>query len=233
MVSSITQPADRSAAVATDVFEPTARRSNGSDACSRPMGADPTALADAARKAFVHPTAIVEDGASVGAGTRIWHRGHIRTGSRIGVDCTVGFAVYVDTEVVIGDRCKIQNHVSLFRGVALDDDVFVGPSVVFTNDLYPRASSLDWELRATYVHRGASIGANATIVCGIHIGDWSMVAAGAVVTADVPAYGLVVGAPARLRGWVCACGAPLASLSQVLPLHCPRCGRVPDAPGDP
>ena len=107
----------------------------------------------------------------VGNGTRVWHRGHIRDGSRIGRDCTLGFAVYVDTDVVVGDNCKIQNHVSLFRGVVLDDNVFVGPSVAFTNDLYPRAGSLDWDVSSpTHVREGASIGANATIVCGVDIG---------------------------------------------------------------
>ena len=123
---------------------------------------------------FIHASAIVEDGATVGTGTRIWHRGHVREGSRIGRDCTLGFAVYVDTEVVVGDGCKIQNHVSIYRGVVLADDVFVGPSVAFTNDLYPRAGTAEWQVVPTHVDRGASIGANATIVCGVahrRVGD--------------------------------------------------------------
>lgn len=173
----------------------------------------------------IHPSAIVEDGAVVGDGTRIWHLGHVRSGSRIGADCTIGFAVYVDTGVVIGDRCKIQNHVSLYKGVTLEDDVFVGPAVAFTNDRYPRASSTTWEVVATSVRRGASVGANATIVCGVELGAWSMIGAGAVVTTDVPAHGLVTGSPATLRGWVCTCGRPLVRLGEASPERCPHCGR--------
>jgi len=175
--------------------------------------------------AFIHPTAIVEDDAVVGSGTRIWHRSHVRAGSRIGADCTIGFAVYVDTGVTIGDRCKIQNHVSVYRGVVLEDDVFVGPSATFTNDLHPRAGTSDWRVVPTRVRRGGSIGANATIVCGVKLGAWSMVGAGAVVTSDVPAHGLVLGTPARLRGWVCECGRPLARLGEQMPVACTHCGR--------
>jgi UDP-2-acetamido-3-amino-2,3-dideoxy-glucuronate N-acetyltransferase len=173
----------------------------------------------------IHPTAIVEAGAVVGEGTKIWHHSHIRSGSRIGVDCTIGFAVYVDTGVAIGDRCKIQNHVSVYQGVVLEDDVFVGPAVAFTNDRYPRAGSTTWEVVATSVRRGASVGANATIVCGVELGAWSMIGAGAVVTTDVPAHGLVTGSPAMLRGWVCTCGRPLVRLGEAPPKHCPHCGR--------
>jgi UDP-2-acetamido-3-amino-2,3-dideoxy-glucuronate N-acetyltransferase len=177
---------------------------------------------------LIHPTTIIEEGAAVGPGTRIWHRGHVRAGSRIGVDCTLGFAVFIDTGVVIGDRCKIQNHVSVYRGVDLEDEVFVGPAVMFTNDRYPRADSPDWEVLPTHVRRGASIGANATVLSGIEIGPWSTIAAGAVVTADVPAHGLMVGAPARLRGWVCDCGRVLARLGEILPDACSSCGRTCD-----
>jgi UDP-2-acetamido-3-amino-2,3-dideoxy-glucuronate N-acetyltransferase len=173
----------------------------------------------------IHPTALVEDGAVVGPGTKVWHRSHVRATSRIGADCTIGFAVYVDIDVVIGDRCKIQNHVSLFRGVRLEDDVLVGPGGTFANDLYPRASSVDWEIVPTEVRRGVSIGANATIVCGVELGAWSMVAAGAIVTSDVPAHGLVIGTPARLRGWVCICGRPVGRDRLRLPRSCPHCGR--------
>jgi UDP-2-acetamido-3-amino-2,3-dideoxy-glucuronate N-acetyltransferase len=173
----------------------------------------------------VHPTAVVEDGAVVGAGTRIWHHSHVRSGSRIGTRCTIGFAVYVDRDVVVGDRCKIQNHVSLYRGVVLEDHVFIGPAATFTNDLYPRAVPRAWEVIKTHVRRGASIGANATVVCGVDIGRWSMVGAGAVVTADVPAHALVVGTPARVNGWVCICGRVLARLAEEAPVVCPTCGR--------
>ena len=174
----------------------------------------------------IHPTAIVEEGVVVGAGTKVWHRAHLRSGSRIGAGCTIGFAVYVDAGVVIGDRCKIQNHVSLYRGVVLEDDVFVGPSVTFTNDLYPRASSTDWEIVPTTVRLGASLGANATIVCGTQVGRWAMVGAGAVLTQDAPAHGLMLGAPARLAGWVCVCGRPLARLGEPPPERCRSCGRA-------
>jgi UDP-2-acetamido-3-amino-2,3-dideoxy-glucuronate N-acetyltransferase len=175
----------------------------------------------------IHPTAVVEDGAVVGGGTYIWHRSHIRSGARIGAGCTIGFSVYVDAGAVIGDRCKIQNHVSVYRGVVLEDDVFVGPAATFTNDRYPRAGSGDWDIVPTSVRRGASIGANATIVCGVDLGAWSMVGAGAVVTQDVPAHGLVVGTPARLRAWVCSCGHPLAAVGEDLRRRCAHCGRSP------
>jgi acetyltransferase-like isoleucine patch superfamily enzyme len=172
----------------------------------------------------IHPTAVVERGALIGSGTRIWHRSHVRGGSRIGSGCTIGFSVYVDAGVVIGDRCKIQNHVSLYHGLVLEDDVFVGPAVCFTNDRYPRADSVDWRVVPTTVRRGASIGANATIVCGVEIGARAMVGAGAVVTADVPPHALVAGNPARVRGWVCACGRPLARLDEAMPDACAGCG---------
>lgn len=179
--------------------------------------------------AFVHPSALVEERATVGARTSIWHRCHVRAGSRIGEDSNLGFSVYVDTDAVIGNRCKIQNHVSIFRGVVLEDDVFVGPSATFTNDMRPRASSTSWTLVPTFVRRGASIGANATIVCGVELGMWSMVAAGAVVTRDVPAYALVAGTPARQRGWVCECGDVLARGGESIPQTCRTCGRpAPD-----
>jgi acetyltransferase-like isoleucine patch superfamily enzyme len=173
----------------------------------------------------VHPSAIVEPGVTIGAGTRIWHQSHVRTGRRIGADCNLGLAVYVDEDVSIGDRCKIANHVSVFRGVTIEDDVFIGPSVVFTNDRFPRSDPESWELVPTLVRRGASIGANVTVVCGVVLGPWSMVGAGSVVTNDVPAYGLVVGVPSRLRGWVCVCGRPIGDLASTLPEACSGCGR--------
>jgi acetyltransferase-like isoleucine patch superfamily enzyme len=179
--------------------------------------------------ALVHPTAIVEDGAVVGAGTRIWHRSHVRAGCRIGTGCTIGFAVFVDEGVVIGDRCKVQNHASIYRGVVLEDEVFVGPAATFSNDRYPRAGAAGWEIVPTHVRRGASVGANATVVCGVELGRWSMVAAGAVVTHDVPAHGLVVGVPARLRGWACTCGRVLSRPDGDLPETCAHCGRAPAA----
>lgn len=175
-------------------------------------------------EASIHPTATVEDGAVVGARSKIWHRSHIRTGSRIGEDCSIGFSVFVDTGVEIGDRCKIQNHVSVYRGVVLGDDVFIGPSVTFTNDRYPRADSRTWPVVPTHVRDGATIGANATIVCGLEVGARSMIGAGAVVAEDVAPHALVVGGPARQLGWVCRCGRPLARLGEDLPSRCPHCG---------
>jgi len=172
----------------------------------------------------VHPSAIVDDGAVVGQGTRVWHHAHLRTGAAIGRDCVLGKGVYVDTGAVIGHGCKIQNNVSVYRGVTLEDGVFVGPSAVFTNDRLPRAATDDWELVATVVRRGASIGANATIVCGHEIGASAMVAAGAVVTRDVEEHELVAGNPAVRIGWVCDCGR-IASRDHDRPtdLRCEHC----------
>jgi UDP-2-acetamido-3-amino-2,3-dideoxy-glucuronate N-acetyltransferase len=156
--------------------------------------------------AFVHPTADVEDDVTLGSGTRVWRQAHIRSGARIGSGCNVGANVFVDKEVHIGDRVKIQNNVSVYEGVDLADDVFVGPAAVFTNDLNPRATG-GWQLTPTFVRRGASVGANATIVCGNEIGEYGLVGAGAVVTRSVEPHQLVLGNPARGAGWVCRCGA--------------------------
>jgi len=183
------------------------------------------------KKVFIHPTAVVEEGAIIGEGTRIWHFVHVRSGAKIGRNCNIGKDVYIDVGVEIGDNVKIQNGVSVYRGVKLEDDVFVGPYAVFTNDLYPRAFNRDWKVVPTLVKRGASIGANATIVCGVTIGEYAMVAAGAVVTRDVPPHGLVMGNPARLRGFVCYCGKPLRDsdivekTSEHVVFKCPECGR--------
>lgn len=174
--------------------------------------------------AEVHETAAVEADAELGAGTRVWHHGHIRTGARIGSGCNLGGNVFVDAGVRIGDRVKIQNNVSVYRGVTLEDEVFVGPSAVFTNDRFPRAVSPDWDEVPTLVRRGASIGANATLVCGIEIGEYAVVAAGSVVTRSVRPHQIVMGAPARHHGWACACGR-VSSRSVVPPvdLRCDRC----------
>jgi acetyltransferase-like isoleucine patch superfamily enzyme len=154
----------------------------------------------------VHPTAIVEDGADIGAGTSVWHHAHVRAGAHVGTDCVLGKNVYVDIHAEVGDRCKLQNNVSVYHGVHVGDDVFVGPSATFTNDLVPRAFNAEWKVVDTYVLEGASIGANATIVCGVTLGRYSMVAAGATVTRDVADHQLVAGTPARHLGWVCRCG---------------------------
>ncbi len=154
----------------------------------------------------VHSTAIVEGGADIGDGTSVWHHAHVRDGASVGADCVIGKNVYVDTQAAVGDRCKLQNNVSVYHGVHIGDDVFVGPSATFTNDLVPRAFNADWKIVETHVHNGASIGANATIVCGTTLGEYSMIAAGATVTRDVAAHQLVAGTPARHLGWVCRCG---------------------------
>ena len=155
---------------------------------------------------FIEETAIVEAGASLGEGTRVWHHAHIREGAVVGRDCSLAKNVFIDAGVQIGDRVKIQNNVSVYAGVTLADDVFVGPSAVFTNDRHPRSHGIAWDVAPTLVRRGASIGANATVVCPIDIGEWAMVGAGAVVTRDVLAHQLVLGNPARPAGWCCWCG---------------------------
>lgn len=155
----------------------------------------------------IHPTAIIETGAVIGEGTTIWHFAHVRSTAIIGRDCTLGKDVYVDQGVTIGHAVKIQNGVSLYQGVRLGNDVFVGPHVAFTNDLYPRSFGA-WTPVPTHVRNGASIGANATILCGITIGLFAMVAAGSVVTDDVPDHALVMGNPARIVGYVDMFGHP-------------------------
>lgn len=170
---------------------------------------------------FAHPSAIVDDGATIGEGTKIWHFCHVMPGAVIGRRCSFGQNCYVGNTVRLGDNVRVQNNVSLYDGVTLEDDVFVGPSAVFTNVVNPRAAfPRKNEYRATRVGRGASIGANATIVCGHDVGEGAFVAAGAVITKDVPAFALVGGVPAKIMGWVCRCGARLAAT-----LSCPECLR--------
>ncbi len=165
----------------------------------------------------VHPTAIVDVGAKIGDGTHIWHWVHICGNAQIGRDCSFGQNVFVGNDVVIGDNVKVQNNVSIYDSVTLEDGVFCGPSMVFTNVINPRSYvSRKSEYKRTRVGRGASIGANATIVCGNDVGEFAFVAAGAVVTRDVQPYSLVAGVPARHIGWVCRCGERLIDLPQVL-----------------
>jgi UDP-2-acetamido-3-amino-2,3-dideoxy-glucuronate N-acetyltransferase len=172
-----------------------------------------TSLAPAEKQegAFsVHPSAVVDDDVSIGKGSKIWHFSHVLSRSRLGDGCNVGQNVVIGPDVQIGNRCKIQNNVSVYKGVTLEDGVFCGPSMVFTNIYNPRAeiSKMD-QVRPTLVRKGATIGANATIVCGVTVGRYAFVGAGAVVTKDVADHALVVGNPARQIGWVCECGEPV------------------------
>lgn len=178
---------------------------------------------------FAHETACIDAGAQIGAETKIWHFSHISGGASIGQGCTLGQNVFVASGVTVGDFCKIQNNVSLYEGVQLSDYVFCGPSMVFTNVQRPRCKypQRGSEFYApTPVGEGASIGANATIVCGHRIGRHAFIAAGSVVTKDVPDHAIVMGAPARQRGWACECGEKLSEA-----LTCPKCGRA-YAPGE-
>jgi len=159
---------------------------------------------------FVHESSYVDEPCEIGAGTRIWHFSHIMRNSRIGKKCNIGQNVVVSPDCVIGNNVKIQNNVSVYTGVTLEDDVFCGPSMVFTNVINPRSHvERKDEYKDTLVRRGATIGANATIVCGITLGKYALVGAGAVVTRDVPDFGVVYGSPAKLRAWACQCGLML------------------------
>lgn len=179
--------------------------------------------------AFVHPSAEVEDGASIGEHSKVWRFCHVMAGAQIGSHCVLGQNCFVAPGVRIGDRCHIQNNVSVYAGVTLEHDVFVGPSAVFTNVRRPRAAFAQPKsaYTPTLVQHGASIGANATIVCGVTIGQGAFVAAGAVVTRDVPPFALVMGTPARVTGWLCACGQPLQRGAR-RPRHaqCAACQRI-------
>ncbi|MFW5966684.1 MAG: acyltransferase [Persicimonas sp.] len=171
-----------------------------------------------------HETAVVDEGAEIGEGTKVWHFCHVCAGAQIGKGCTLGQNVYVAGGAVVGDGVKIQNNVSIYDGVELADDVFVGPSAVFTNVVTPRAHvSRRDEFVSTRVERGATIGANATVVCGVTIGAYAFIGAGAVVTDDVAPHRLVVGNPARPTGWMCRCGERLDAGPASAPV-CGRCG---------
>lgn len=171
---------------------------------------------------FVHESSYIDDDVQIGEGTKIWHFCHVQKGAKIGEKCSMGQNVNISNNVVVGNGCKIQNNVSLYEGVELEDYVFCGPSCVFTNDLTPRAKYPKGRAgyKKTIVGRGASIGANATIICGHNIGPWAMIASGAVVTKNVPAHALMAGVPAKRIGWVCECGEVLKGR-----FTCPICGR--------
>ena len=172
---------------------------------------------------YVHESSYIDENVSIGDGTRIWHFCHIQSGAVIGENCSFGQNVNVANNVKIGSGVKVQNNVSIYEGVEIEDDVFCGPSMVFTNDLTPRAKYPKGRAgyRRTLLKRGATVGANATIVCGHTVGSWAMIAAGAVVTKDVPNHALMAGVPAKQIGWVCECGAILDGS-----LICKKCGRA-------
>lgn len=174
---------------------------------------------------YVHKSSFVDENVIIGQNTKIWHFCHIQSGARIGSNCSLGQNVNVSNNVTVGNGCKIQNNVSLYEGVELEDDVFCGPSCVFTNDLTPRAKYPKGHAnyKKTLIKQGASIGANATIVCGHNIGEWALIGAGAVVVSNVPAHALMLGIPAVQKGWVCECGQVLEK--EINLYFCSDCGR--------
>ena len=174
---------------------------------------------------FVHESSYVDDGCEIGEGTKIWHFCHVQSGARIGKGCSLGQNVNVSNNVIVGDGCKLQNNVSLYEGVELENNVFCGPSCVFTNDLTPRAKYPKGRAnyKKTLIREGASIGANATIVCGHTVGRCALIGAGAVVTCDVPDFALMLGVPARIAGYACRCGERMSFENDES--ACPECGR--------
>ena len=176
------------------------------------------------KKYYKHPSSYVDEGAAIGKDTKIWHFCHIMPKTKIGKGCNIGQNVFVADDVEIGDNVKIQNNVSVYTGVILEDDVFLGPSMVFTNVINPRSHvNRRGEYMVTRVRRGTTIGANATVVCGTTLGEYSFVGAGAVITKDVPAYALVYGNPAQIHAWICQCGIklPFGESDQI---QCAECG---------
>ena len=200
-------------------------------ACQRSLENSGAPISIGSGEFYAHPSASIDEGCEIGEGTQIWHHTHVMGGARIGEECRIGQNVYVGKDVRVGNHVKIQNNVSVFEGVILEDYVFCGPSMVFTNVFNPRSHvSRKHEFRPTLVKKGATIGANATIVCGHTIGQYAFVGAGSVVTADVPPYALVYGNPAKIRGWMCECGVEVAFRKGVG--TCPGCGRKYTRDGD-
>lgn len=176
------------------------------------------------KKIFVHESTYIDEDVEIGDGTKVWHFSHILKNSKIGSDCTIGQNVMIGPDVTVGNGCKIQNNVSIYKGVKLEDDVFCGPSCVFTNIYNPRAFiDRRKEFMQTIVKRGATVGANATILCGVTIGRYAMVGAGAMVNKDVLDYALVVGVPAKQIGWMCRCGVTLRKFGRDYTTVCENC----------
>lgn len=174
---------------------------------------------------YIHPSAEVAENTTIGKGTKIWHQVHIREQVVIGENCILSKGVYIDAGVTIGNHVKIQNGVSIYKGVLLEDEVYIGPNATFTNDMFPRSISQDWEVIPTILRKGASIGANATILCGVEINQYAMIAAGSVVTENVLPHALMIGSPARLKGFACACGFPFNLQNQNFPRFCFLCNK--------
>ena len=176
---------------------------------------------------YIHSSAFIEEGSSIGHGSKIWHHVQIRSGAKIGNKCVIGKGVFIDANVVIGNNVKIQNYVSVYQGVTVEDNVFIGPHVVFTNDLRPRAEE-NWEITKTTVEKGVSIGANSTVICGIKIGQYAMVGAGSVVTKSIQKHCLVFGNPAKFSSYICFCGNKLDSDSTKNLFTCKKCKKKVD-----
>lgn len=181
---------------------------------------------------FVHPSATVEDGAEIAEGTRVWHQAQVRAGARVGANCILGKGSFVDVDVTIGANCKLQNYAQVFHGTVVEDEVFIGPLAVLTNDRFPRAATpdgglkgdADWAVEGISVRRGASIGAHAVVLPGVEIGAWAIVGAGAVVVKDVEAHRVVVGNPARPLAWAGRCGHVVDDARWATAQDCPDCG---------
>jgi len=186
-------------------------------------------------KVYIHPTAVVDKTAKIGKGTKIWHFVHVRENAEIGVHCVLGHSVYIDREVKIGNRVKLENRANVYQGVKIEDDVFVGPHVTFTNDPYPRSFSTNWKIVPTCVKKGASIGAASVVLCGVTINEYAMIGAGSVVAQDVPSHALALGNPAKIRGFVCRCGRKLVKEKQqhgFVLMKCTNCGEKYKIPAE-
>jgi UDP-2-acetamido-3-amino-2,3-dideoxy-glucuronate N-acetyltransferase len=175
---------------------------------------------------YIHPTAVVDKTAIIGKGTKIWHFVHVRENAEIGENCVLGHGVYVDKKVKIGNRVKLENGANVYQGVKLEDDVFIGPNVTFTNDPYPRSFSSNWKIVPIYIKKGVSIGGGSVVSCGITIEEYAMIGAGSVVTKKIPPHALAYGNPAKIRGFVCRCGKKLVRHKKqeaFVLMECSRC----------